>query len=280
VSPTFKRTSRSIPYSDLAHADLHVDAVYEGGDAGTVGDDPIARLFPVGNMGGFRATGPRTSPTLVVLCSSGQNHDWPDGLDPETGVFTYFGDNRTPGKAITETKQGGNQILDVSFERLHSDPSQRSAIAPFFVFMSTGRKRDNRFLGLAVPGAEGVEPAEDLVALWRTRNGERFQNYRARFSILDVPVVRRAWIGQICSGEALGSDCPEAFRQWVRTGQYQTLRAPRTLVHRSKKEQLPKDLSVLSEIHARSSSTTGTASKHVLPSFGACSTGRVSETSR
>jgi hypothetical protein len=38
------------------------------------------------------------------------------------------------------------------------------------------------FRGLAVPGVEG-EPADDLVAIWRSKKGERFQNYRAKFTI-------------------------------------------------------------------------------------------------
>lgn len=246
-----KSKLRRFTFDGLANADLQVDAVYEGGAAGTSGDDPIARLLSVGNMGGFRSRGPRSRPTVVVLTSSGHNNDWPDFLDPETGIFTYFGDNRTPGHAITETKQGGNRILEATFQRLHADPSERSEISPFFIFESTGNKRDNRFLGLAVPGAEELEPTEDLVALWRTRDGRRFQNYRARFSILDVPIVPRAWIEQIVDGDPLGDACPEPFSRWVLTGEYATLRAPRTTVHRSREEQLPSDLSILDEIHQR-----------------------------
>ena len=40
------------------------------------------------------------------------------------------------------------------------------------------------------PGAE-VDPADDLVAIWRSKKGERLQNYRANFMILDTGTVSR-----------------------------------------------------------------------------------------
>ncbi len=43
-----------VPFQDLAAADLRIDAIYEGGTAGTAADDPLARLLPGGNQGGFR----------------------------------------------------------------------------------------------------------------------------------------------------------------------------------------------------------------------------------
>lgn len=91
--------SNTVRFDQLTSADLRVDAVYEGGTAGNVGDDPIGRLVPVGNQGGFRYAGSPKDDDLrmVVLYTSGANADWPDVVDRETGLFTYFGDNREPG---------------------------------------------------------------------------------------------------------------------------------------------------------------------------------------
>jgi hypothetical protein len=52
-------------------------------------DDPLSRLLPVGNQGGFRAAGSptRDSVKLAVLYSTGSEPDWPDSLDPYTGTF-------------------------------------------------------------------------------------------------------------------------------------------------------------------------------------------------
>jgi len=49
------------------------------------------------------------------------------------------------------------------------------------------------FSSLAMPGVE-ADPANDLVAIWRSKKGERFQNYRAKFTILDTGTVSREWI--------------------------------------------------------------------------------------
>jgi hypothetical protein len=45
---------------------------------------------------------------LVVLYTSGAEPDWPDELDPYTGTFTYFGDNRSPGRELHDTWKRGN----------------------------------------------------------------------------------------------------------------------------------------------------------------------------
>jgi hypothetical protein len=55
-----------------------------------------------------------------------------------------------------------------------------------------------------VPGAQGLPATADLVAIWKTSQGERFQNYRATFTALDVPVVERAWINDLMKSTPSG----------------------------------------------------------------------------
>src|SRR5207249_11055292 len=86
VGPTDARVNsmdqgaRLFSFDELPSADLIVDAAYAGGRAGTYGDDPISRLLPVGNRGGFRTSGsPRRGGTrFVVLYTTGTDPDWPD----------------------------------------------------------------------------------------------------------------------------------------------------------------------------------------------------------
>lgn len=231
---------REIPFSDLSTADLIVDAIYKGGSANNAGDDPIAKLLPCGNQGGFRFCGSTKLPgcRMAVLFSTFSESDWPDLLEPETGRFMYFGDNRRPGHELHETR-GGNTLLRMCFEALHSQPQSRLAVPPFFVFSRAMERRDVQFKGLAVPGGEGVPATDDLVAIWRTSGGLRFQNYRAIFTILDVPVVPREWVDEIGAGRR-GSDlAPAAWLEWGTRGTYRALRAPKTLQHRTKEQQLP-----------------------------------------
>lgn len=232
-----------IPLDQLATADLTVEAIYEGGGSGNVGDDALAKIVPVGNQGGFRYAGSVKDDSLrmVVLYTSGADRDWPDALDRETGLFTYFGDNRKPGKDLHDTSRSGNAILRTCFARLHGTPPQREKVPPCLVFNKANQAggRDVRFLGLAVPGAQDVQPADDLVAIWRTANGERFQNYRATFTILDVATVPRAWLDELDAGDLLGPSCPKPYRDWVAKGKYTPLESPRTIEYRTKAQQQP-----------------------------------------
>ena len=150
---------RVIPYVDLAATNLIVDAVYEGGNQGNAGDDPISKLLKgTGNQGGFRAVGQGEQSNFAVLYTSGEDTDWPDFLNTESGQFDYYGDNKTPGHELHDTRRGGNRLLRYVFRLLHSSPPLRAKIPPFFIFQKSptpNSARSVQFKGLAVPGAQG-----------------------------------------------------------------------------------------------------------------------------
>jgi len=143
-----------------------------------------------------------------VLYTSGAEPDWPDALDPYTGTFTYFGDNRSPGRELHDTPKKGNRLLRRAFESVHAGREGRKQVPPFFLFDKPGTGRDIRFRGLLAPGSDRLSGEEDLVAVWRTTEGHRFQNYRAQFTVLNVASIPRDWIRQLASGEILGRDNP------------------------------------------------------------------------
>ena len=63
-------------FDDLPEVDLALDATYKGGSFKDVRDDPLARLLPVGNQGGFRFKKlPSGAVGLVVLYSSGEERE-------------------------------------------------------------------------------------------------------------------------------------------------------------------------------------------------------------
>lgn len=225
-----------IPNNELPNADLIIDAVYAGGDANNLSAAPLPDLLQVGTNGGFRpVTGPAPSQkySYVVLYTTFNEPDWPDQLDAESGIFTYYGDNRSPGSTIHE--KNGNKILRESFNDLHRE--NRQTIPPFFVF-SKAEGWNRRFRGLAVPGDRRGNQSEDLVAVWKNKKGDRFQNYRAKFTILDVNRVSRAWISDLESGKFLTENTPDAWEDWRLDGKYTPLRAEQTLDYRTKTEQL------------------------------------------
>jgi Restriction endonuclease AspBHI N-terminal/Restriction endonuclease len=221
---------RRFLFDELSKADLVVDATYEGEATGkNVSSEPLGPLTGTGNWGGFRFSGPVSHPNLVVLYTTMSEPNWPDSLDEENGLFVYFGDNRKPGFELHDRRagRGGNEILRRAFELAHAGPVAREEIPPFLVFSKGVRGRDAVFRGLAAPGAMHLEAGEDLVAIWKSKDGQRFQNYRSIFTLLDVPLIRRAWLSELQSGSRLGPNCPAAWRSWVTTGRPKTLLAER-----------------------------------------------------
>ena len=170
---------RIIPSNVLSTSDLIIDAIYEGGRQGNAADDPISKILQgVGNQGGFRAAGRGPDKKYVVLYTSGEDKDWPDTLDLSTGQFIYFGDNKRPGHQLHETPRKGNEILRRVFELLHASPPMRASVPPFFIFKrypTPASSRSVQFKGLAVPGFSGLPSTADLVAVWKTTEGNVFR---------------------------------------------------------------------------------------------------------
>lgn len=232
---------------------LNVDNIYIGGRDGNTSDDPIHYLAGVGNQGGFRFLGTIVNPKLIVLSSNQKDLDWPDNLDPEHGVYTYYGDNKSPGKELHDTSRAGNELLRNVFEKAHGGALKRQFVPPILVFTNAGTYRDTVFRGLAVPGVEGLDAGSDLIALWKTKNDKRFQNYQAKFTILDEPEISRAWLEDVKNGNPFSANCPKAWLQWIKKRIYTPLKAPRTVAYRKKEEQLPGDaegLKMISQIQA------------------------------
>ena len=238
-----------IKFEDLEHADLIIDAIYKGGTSGNVGDDPLSKLFPkLGNMSGFRKVKRKDNPSkfsYVVLYTSMNELEWPDYLDEETGVFRYYGDNRKPGRPITQTKQGGNKLLEDVFATLNSS-DDLTDIPPFFVFKKAEQGRDVQFLGLAAPGNPNISPDKDLVAFWRTIGDNRFQNYESYFTILDTKdkPISYDWLVALCEDYENSFDlAPDVWKKFVKHGRngIEPLKAPKIFKIPTKYEQLQCD---------------------------------------
>jgi hypothetical protein len=233
---------KTIPFTELDSASLMVDAIYQCAGGKGVEGEPVSRLLRVANMGGFRSSGQGAAKKLVVLYTTGENKNWPDYLDTASGRFLYYGDNQRPGSELHDTPLKGNRLLRNAFEAIHAIPPRRNEVPPFFVFH---REPDAcgiytvRFKGLAVPGERGLPATEDLVAVWKTTGGERFQNYRAVFTILDAATIEREWINSLLAGRPDASRAPKAWTKWVRSGAYTPLVSEPTQTIRSIEEQTP-----------------------------------------
>lgn len=228
--------------NNLSKADLIVDEVYGGSRNGNASDDPLPALMGVDSGAGFRHLGQRPNTdtiNMLVLKTSFNDINWPDSLNRETGVFTYYGDRHEPGD-LHKTPRQGNAMLRSLFDCAHN-PRYTRHFPPIFLFGSAGQYRDVQFLGLAVPGVAGMSTDEDLVAVWRTTSDDRrFQNYKASFSVLDVATISRLWIADIQNGNPTDSThAPKVWFDWVKARKLHALKSSPASSRRTKSRQLP-----------------------------------------
>lgn len=223
---------RRFTFSELPSANLVIDAIYEGGrDSGSsYSGEPLHTLIPgIGTQGGFRRRkGIYTPIVAMVLTSNGSEPDWPDYLNPVDGTYVYFGDNRRPGRALHDTHQRGNKTLADTFELAAGSAEMRAKVPLTLIFESAGNARDMIFRGLAVPGSKHFGPEDALVAVWRNTRGERFQNYRAVFTILNCGEISGDWVREVFDSRILDlgdNRAPLAFRHWIETGKILALEA-------------------------------------------------------
>lgn len=236
--------SNRISFYDLEKSDLQVDAIYEGGPASNISSEVLSKLTHVGNSGGFRKCKKSVNgrkikePAYVCIFSTGEELEWRDELDRTLGRFTYWGDNRKAGNPICKTGLGGNAFLQDIFNK--NSLGIRKSIAPVFVFQKAGG-RDVIFSGLAVPGDRRVRPQDSLVAVWAQNNDGRYQNYKAIFTILDVPNIDHRWLNDLEYGDGFTSPyAPKVWKNWVEKGTYKPLITEKNPIqYRKKNEQLP-----------------------------------------
>tara|TARA_B100000780_G_C21076055_1_gene433174 strand:- start:21 stop:1214 length:1194 start_codon:yes stop_codon:yes gene_type:complete len=222
--------------------DLVVDEIYVGGTKGNRGDDVISKLFKVGNAGGIRSLkGNNELPNIIVLYSTGEEIDWPDSIDLETGTVTYFGDNRTPGSDIDSRR--GNKKIKAIFEAIEN---AREKIPPIFMVKKQTIPNGNtiKFIGLLVPGSF-KKSKEDLVSIWNSKNGSRFQNYKISLTILNESKIKKEWLRDVISGKGHSSrHAPPSWLHWIKTGKIRPLTSRINTEVLTKSQQLPKDKSI------------------------------------
>ena len=240
----------AIDFKDLERSDLVIDEIYCGGTATNISSEVLNKLMLCSNSGGFRQVKNKDGKyAYCVLYTTGEDIDWKDYLDAELGRFIYYGDNKKEGHSIHNTSRKGNEILRTCFEKLENN--DRDSIIPFFIFQKV-KGRDVRFLGLAVPGDDRLTKEEQLISVWSQKDGRRYQNYKAIFSILDVSTIDRRWLMDLKNSIDNSKYEPEVWKEWQKKGKCKHLTAKKVVQYRNKEEQLPKqeqDLKMIREIY-------------------------------
>jgi hypothetical protein len=86
-----------------------------------------------------------------------------------------------------------------------------------------------------------LKPPNDLTRAQKRIESNRFWNYRATLTLLDIPVIKRDWIRDLETGIIDSPHRPIVWKMWQKSGLYRPLRQKHFLGVRSPDMQLPKD---------------------------------------
>lgn len=239
-----------IKFEDLQQADLIKGEIYLGGTNGNQSDEVLSKIFKVGNAGGFRYRGSIPDKlSLLVLFSSNEHSLWRDGFDSDK-YYVYYGDNKSYLKDVKETKKQGNSILEKFFEYTYI--GKRELVPPIFVVEKV-KGRDLKLVGLAVPGGENLGANEALELIeQRDEEGNVFQNYKARFTILNDNIIDSRWLDDIEQGEASTSEyAPVNWVGWVNNQSYDGISKTPETNREMTEEEMQKSAELLAYFIAR-----------------------------
>ena len=217
---------------------LIIDCVYESRKPyKNKSDDILSKLMNIKNSGGIRYKGNINLKEYkyIVLYTTNQDENWQDNIDAATGVLTYHGDNKTAGQDIHETKIHGNKILHDIFT--FAKNGERKKVPPIFMFEKYG-KSDVKFRGLCVPGLVNESKDAWLSAIWANdKDGRKYQNYIAKFTILDlgwlvdnesVQSINCNWLSDLNNEDKeltfQSKYTPVVWREWIETGKIHALK--------------------------------------------------------
>lgn len=251
--------TKIIEYSEIEKEKyIDIDTIYKNG--GFQQSDAMTVLMKVRNGGGFR---PCKGKSYFVIHSTKSDIDWPDFLDYETGIYTYYGDNKQPGYEL-HSKMGNHFLRDIYDKLSKKNFENRKSIPPIFLFESKKEYKGVQFKGLIVPGNSNYDEKDVLTAVWASKgNGDRFQNYRSIFTLLDTregsdnepnkSSIDLRWLEDIKNGRCYDSIyAPVSYKRWVKNGVYTPFETIRLNNIRTKEEQLPSEpqkLKMLKLIH-------------------------------
>ena len=171
--------------------------IYMGGTSGNAGDDPISKLLNVGNACGIRSKKNKENELAYIsLVTNPINQkNYPDFLDNETKILTYYGDQKTPGKHYLDTKQKGNLNLENLFKTSYYQKNAKLHLFPCFYFEKIGKKgRNYLYHGIAYPYVSQKEFHEVCNIAQITSDNGIINNLKFSFTVNSDEEVSRQWL--------------------------------------------------------------------------------------
>ena len=190
----------------VSQEDLVTGKLYPWTPSGYAGE-PITRLLPVSNTRGIRvATRSDGSIALVVLYDTAEQSEWPNSFDENTGIMTYYGDNRDLDKPFDS--KPGNVRLQEAFGILHDGLLNRVWIPLFLVFQKSTVQSGVIFAGKFIPGGPNIQPGKDLTVT------ENPSNLCVKLTKLDADVVSREFLNAFMASPTT-KYAPASYKNWT-----------------------------------------------------------------
>lgn len=205
-------------YEELESSPLIPGATYKGGNSGNIGDEPISKLLPVGNAGGFRPIGATSDCRFVALVSTGNKNLWPDAISDGGETYVYYGDNDRPGVNPLDTPRKGNALLKRAFELSYGIADQRRKSPIFLIFHKTGLSRDFQFLGFALAGAPKLPLSTALTEVSVETEDGQIRNYKATLTVITDWELSRVQLDEWIKQPDDLSNAPEGYLTWINRG--------------------------------------------------------------
>ncbi len=165
-------------YEELKNSPIVQGSVYQYGEGGGFGGDPLHELVNVGNKGGIR---PRNNvlnsdKKAYIVLQSTDNPIWKNRLDPNSNDATYFGDNKTPDCDPRESR--GNKALIKVYSYM-----QKGFCTPLLIFKKNENPSGLEFFSLAIPhinpdGTPGYEEVDS------DSEGNPVRNFKFRLDLI------------------------------------------------------------------------------------------------
>lgn len=205
-------------FEELEQADFVPGAIYHAGNQGNFFmDEPISEIFKlgkglrgIGNQSGIRrsmveAKGKTDEIAFMVIINTGKQEEWLNYYDENTEVLTYYGDNKTPGNPYLKTKQRGNLTFETIFHKTYENNHSRFELPPIFYFERLLNQESVRYIGLALPFVEGKNKSEVLQLKEFSTPEGIYQNYEAKFTIVNNEIIERKWLYDLKYGRKIHS---------------------------------------------------------------------------
>lgn len=207
-----------VTFENLKNVSLKPRYIYKGGKQGNISDDPFNALLNVGNAAGMRPKkNINGNLAYIVLITNPSNHEeYPDKLNKDLNILTYFGDQRIPERDYLDTKQKGNFNIEKLFHEVFSKNCNNANLFPCFYFEKNGDTgRDYTFHGIVYPLTKNQKLNEVCEKVIIPSDKGIIENLKFLFALDTASEISRDWLTDLLLDNKNSSNAPASWKEFI-----------------------------------------------------------------